>query len=335
MLEGIVGLNPSAVPVFTMALADVIVYIEPAYHLIQFRYGLIDFLEFDSSKFSRTLQDETFLDQILARQPYPAGVARHVGHSPSEDGAGEEQEWLVVRVVAGPGQAVDVPRGDLGVGEIPQLLPGSGESGSDDLVGETLPAEDLDRGSEDLVLDDVVVVELVQAGAVPVVGFSLRLYDVFEKFVRSVLRESLAATSTDFPDNPADHQLFLDQDRRIRLLPDLSYRADGAWRFVGDVKYKTDTGNGLNPDLYQLLAYATATQLPAATLVYAHGPSTARSHTVSYRGTLLHVRHLVGTTETDESIRPDLARLERQQCLVHATAVNLLHGIGEKIVQQV
>jgi hypothetical protein len=85
------------------------------------------------------------------------------------------------------------------------------------------------------------------AGAVPVVGFTLRLYDVFEKFVRSVLRDSLAATSTDFPDNPADHQLFLDEDRRIRLLPDLGYRADRAWRFVGDVKYKADTGNGLNP----------------------------------------------------------------------------------------
>jgi hypothetical protein len=76
MLDGLVGLNSSAVPVFTTALADVIVYIEPAYHLIQFRYGVIDFLAFDSPKFFADLQDETFLDQILARQPYPAGVAR-------------------------------------------------------------------------------------------------------------------------------------------------------------------------------------------------------------------------------------------------------------------
>lgn len=46
------------------------------------------------------------------------------------------------------------------------------------------------------------------------------------------------------------------------------------------------------PDLYQLLAYATATQLRAATLVYADGPPTPRSHNVSDRGTVLHVRHL-------------------------------------------
>ncbi|MET3805077.1 5-methylcytosine-specific restriction enzyme subunit McrC [Nakamurella sp. UYEF19] len=129
-------------------------------------------------------------------------------------------------------------------------------------------------------------------GTVPIVGFTLRLYDLFEKFVRSVLREALAATSNDFPDNPAEHQLFLDENRRIRLLPDLGYRTDGAWRFVGDVKYKTDSGNGLNPDLYQLLAYATATQLSAATLIYADGPTTPRSHTVSDSGTVLHVRHL-------------------------------------------
>ena len=76
MLEGVVGLNSSAVPVFTTAFADVIVYIEPAYHLIQFRYGVIDFLAFDTPQFFTDLQDETFLDQILSRQPYPAGVQR-------------------------------------------------------------------------------------------------------------------------------------------------------------------------------------------------------------------------------------------------------------------
>lgn len=143
-------------------------------------------------------------------------------------------------------------------------------------------------------------------GAVPVVGFTMRLYDVFENFVRSVLRDALAATGTDFPDNPADHQLFLDKDHRIRLLPDLGCRAGGAWRFVGDVKYKADTGNGLNPDLYQLLAYATATQLRDATLVYADGPPTPRSHNVSDK--VLHVRHLELDQPPDRVLR-NLRRL--------------------------
>jgi hypothetical protein len=75
MLGG-VGFNTPAVPVFTTALADVIVYIEPAFHLIQFRFGVIDFLAFDSPKLFADLQEEAFLDLILSRQPYPAGVQR-------------------------------------------------------------------------------------------------------------------------------------------------------------------------------------------------------------------------------------------------------------------
>jgi 5-methylcytosine-specific restriction enzyme subunit McrC len=144
----------------------------------------------------------------------------------------------------------------------------------------------------------------LRAGAVPVVGFTLHLYDVFEQFVRSVLRDSLGATITDLPDNPADHRLFLDDDRRVRLLPDLGYRAGGAWRFVGDVKYKADTaGKGLNPDLYQLLAYATATRLRDATLVYADGPPLPKKHKIPYGGTVLHVQHLELDQSPDRVLR--------------------------------
>ena len=132
----------------------------------------------------------------------------------------------------------------------------------------------------------------LQAGAVPVVGFTLRLYDVFEKFVRTVLREAVDASLSDFPDNATDHQLYLDTDRRIRLEPDLGHHPHRTWAFIGDVKYKTDTGNGLNPDLYQLLAYATAADLPEATLIYADGPPQSRTHHVRHRCIDLHIHHL-------------------------------------------
>ena len=40
--------------------------------------------------------------------------------------------------------------------------------------------------------------------------------------------------------------------------------------FVGDVKYKRSSGHDArNPDLYQALAYAVATGLPSALLIYA------------------------------------------------------------------
>jgi 5-methylcytosine-specific restriction enzyme subunit McrC len=132
----------------------------------------------------------------------------------------------------------------------------------------------------------------LRAGAVPIVGFTLRLYDVFEKFVRTALRASFDASVSDFPDNATDHQLHLDTERRIRLEPDLGLHPQGIWEFIGDVKYKTDRGNGLNPDLYQLLAYATATDLPEATLIYADGPPQPRTHHVRHRHVDLHIHHL-------------------------------------------
>ena len=59
--------------------------------------------------------------------------------------------------------------------------------------------------------------------------------------------------------------IYLDIDQRVRLRPDLSWWTRGRCEFVGDVKYKrTVAGKVLHPDLYQLLAYTIATDLPGA-----------------------------------------------------------------------
>ena len=112
--------------------------------------------------------------------------------------------------------------------------------------------------------------------------------------VRAALRTAFGATHEQFPDQPRAHNLFLDTGHRVRLNPDLGLRIDGKWRFIGDVKYKRDsnTGGGFNPDLYQLLAYATAADLPDATLIYADGPASAPSHQIRHTTTNLHVHHL-------------------------------------------
>lgn len=76
MLEGVLGMPDGAVPVLTTALADLVLYIAPAFHIARFRRGTIESLAFDSEDFYRRLEDESFLDTVLERQPYPAAAAR-------------------------------------------------------------------------------------------------------------------------------------------------------------------------------------------------------------------------------------------------------------------
>lgn len=134
----------------------------------------------------------------------------------------------------------------------------------------------------------------LHAGNVPMTGFTLRLYDVFEQFVRTALRIAMGATHEQFPDRTSALGLHLDSDGRIPLNPDLGLRVDSRWHFIGDVKYKRDStaGGGFNADLYQLLAYATAADLADATLIYADGPAMAPTHQIRHTTRTLHIHHL-------------------------------------------
>jgi hypothetical protein len=76
MLDGILGMPPGTVPAFTTAMADVIVYIAPAFHVLRFRFGVVDPLGIDAATLFAQLEDETYQDRVLARQPYPAAVQR-------------------------------------------------------------------------------------------------------------------------------------------------------------------------------------------------------------------------------------------------------------------
>ena len=115
---------------------------------------------------------------------------------------------------------------------------------------------------------------------------------VFEEFVRRAIREAIGASEDQFPSGSNCPHLALDIAGRVRLQPDLSYWPTGGCAFVGDVKYKRDSGQGSNADLYQLLAYAIAAALPQATLIYADGPPSPASHYVAGAGVRLVVEHL-------------------------------------------
>jgi 5-methylcytosine-specific restriction enzyme subunit McrC len=138
------------------------------------------------------------------------------------------------------------------------------------------------------------------AGRVAAPGFVVTMHEVFEKFVRTATRRALGISEHEFPDGKHAPRLHLDDQRKLNVQPDLSRWVDGRCRFVGELKYRMDTGAGDAQHLYQTLAYATATGLPEATLVYAHGPATGSTHNLPRAGTRIHVRHLDLAASTNE-----------------------------------
>ncbi|MFC9250042.1 McrC family protein [Amycolatopsis thailandensis] len=135
-------------------------------------------------------------------------------------------------------------------------------------------------------------------GRITVPGFAVRMTEVFEKFVRTSTRRVLGLDEHDFPTG-ADSALHLDHKRALHVQPDLSRWVDGHCRFVGELKYRLDTGHGDAQHLYQTLAYATAANLPDATLIYADGPRHGTTHVLPNAGIRIHVRHLDLNVELD------------------------------------
>lgn len=101
--------------------------------------------------------------------------------------------------------------------------------------------------------------------------FLINMATVFEDFVTTAIRESLKVSRYEMPRaNELKSRLFLDQKSEVRLKPDISRWNGSKCIAIGDVKYKRSTSDGVNhPDLYQLLAYATATNLKTASVIYA------------------------------------------------------------------
>ena len=117
--------------------------------------------------------------------------------------------------------------------------------------------------------------------------------EVFEEFVRVALREDLGLAAREFPAGDRCRPMYLDAARRILLEPDLSWWVGERCLVIGDVKYKAVNVAGVkHPDLYQLLAYATAAKLANGLLIYAAGEGAPATHDVALAGKLLHVRSL-------------------------------------------
>ena len=130
-------------------------------------------------------------------------------------------------------------------------------------------------------------------GEVRASGFLMDMNVVFQEFVTVALREALGVSERVFRESTIPS---LDTEGDVGLKPDLTWWHNGRCFFVGDAKYKRITGGSVpNADLYQLLAYTTALNLPGGLLVYAQDeeePLTSAVYQVRKSGKLLEVAAL-------------------------------------------
>ncbi|MCZ7528902.1 MAG: McrC family protein [Acidimicrobiia bacterium] len=130
------------------------------------------------------------------------------------------------------------------------------------------------------------------AGDVSASAFLIDMNRVFEAFLETRLAQALRGRL----DVRGQWRTRLDDDGRVAMRPDLVFRDGGQIVFVGDAKYKvTKDLVGVTSDLYQLLAYTAALDLPEGVLVYGHGDEEEPPPTnvdVSNAGRRLHVRRI-------------------------------------------
>ena len=166
-------------------------------------------------------------------------------------------------------------------------------------------------------------------GEVTASSFLLDMNDVFEKFLRVALRNTLGLSDQQWPSQDARRRLTLDEGERINLIPDLMWRSPGAGRpvFVGDAKYKRIEPDGFrHGDVYQMLAYCIASDLPSGLLVYTADEHEPHDYVIEHAGKTIEVAAL-DLSGSPEAILEDiacLARIVRDSHAHRATPVRAL-----------
>ena len=152
-----------------------------------------------------------------------------------------------------------------------------------------------------------------ERGDIRASGFLMDMNVVFQEFVTVALRESLGVPKSVFRERYIDS---LDEAGRVGLKPDLVWREGSSCVFVGDAKYKNITGEPVpNADLYQLLAYTTALDLPGGLLIYAEGEADDVTYTVRHAGKRLEVAAVDLSGTIDDILRSVDALAERVKSL--------------------
>ena len=130
-------------------------------------------------------------------------------------------------------------------------------------------------------------------GGIHAAGFLMDMNVIFQEFVTRALRDALHVSERVFRSDDQLRRVTLDEAGQVRLRPDLTWWDGAHCTFAGDVKYKRiKDAHVPNADLYQLLAYVTALDLPGGLLIYAQGEERPASHRVRHSGKLLEVEAL-------------------------------------------
>ena len=156
-------------------------------------------------------------------------------------------------------------------------------------------------------------------------GFLVDMNKVFQGFVTRALRESLGVSDRTLRSDKRLPQPILlaksTKGRSLRLEPDLTWWDGRTCMFVGDAKYKRiDVESVPHADLYQILAYSTALDLPGGLLVYAKGEAEDDEYVVRHAGKRLEVfaLDLVGSID---DLHATIDRLARRVRLLRAEAL--------------
>lgn len=147
-------------------------------------------------------------------------------------------------------------------------------------------------------------------GEVASTAFMIDMNRVFERFLRAALRKALPVRGPQWPEEDRERRLTLDKAEEVRLIPDLMWRDERTREpiFVGDAKYKRIVPAGWpHADIYQMLAYCTAADLPSGLLVYAAGEEAAAIHEIERAAKTIEVATLDLTGTANEM----LAEVER------------------------
>ncbi len=127
-------------------------------------------------------------------------------------------------------------------------------------------------------------------GDVRASGFLIDMNRLFQEFVTQALREKLNVSVATLQ---SEKKVPFDRNGSVMLEPDLSWWDGGKCTFVGDAKYKRiDVKSVPNADLYQILAYATALDVPGGLLIYAKGEAETAQYRIKHSGKLLEVASL-------------------------------------------
>ena len=150
------------------------------------------------------------------------------------------------------------------------------------------------------------------SGNVSGASFLINMNVVFERFLYVALGEALGVGEDQWKRGKS---IELDEDGRIDLEPDLSWWSPGYAgsgprpRFVGDAKYKKLDAPGFrHADIYQMLVYCTAADLPSGLLIYAGGEDEGGTYQINHAGTVIEVATL-NLTGAPEDILGEVDRL--------------------------